>query len=179
MSWLNIFRRRAQPAPAPTPTPPAPATAPLRQPTGQARGERNNNWGNIDWNSANNWLGQVGIEEPPRNGGRARFARFATPEHGIRALVRLLMTYQDRHNLRTIRGMIDRWAPPVENNTGAYVQFVAQRVGVDADAPVDLHDWSTMTKLAKAVVAKELGYLPADADAVIAAGLAMAGLRKD
>jgi hypothetical protein len=54
------------------------------------RGERNNNPGNIDWNAANNWQGQLSLElehVPPR------FARFDCAENGIRALARILLHY--------------------------------------------------------------------------------------
>ena len=32
---------------------------------------------------------------------------------------------------------ISRWAPPVENNTDAYIKDVAQRLGVDPDHVLD------------------------------------------
>ena len=34
--------------------------------------------------------------------------------------------------------MMNRWAPPNENNTTNYANFVAQRMGVDPDAEIDL-----------------------------------------
>jgi hypothetical protein len=138
----RLFRRR-QPAPTIKPNlnvpPPAAdtlgsATLPVVR-AGAARGERNRNWGNIDFSRQNPWVGQVGIEP---TGNPPRFAVFATPEHGIRAMYRLLNNYQKNHGLRTIKGMVDRWAPSNENNTGAYVSFVASRAGYPADAHVDL-----------------------------------------
>jgi hypothetical protein len=54
-------------------------------------------------------------------------------------LARTLITYQDKHGLRSIRQIISRWAPPVENNTNAYVRAVAADTGLDADQPLDLH----------------------------------------
>ena len=48
------------------------------------------------------------------------FFRFAAPEWGIRAIAAILRTYQIKHNLKTVSQLIHRWAPPVENDTGAY-----------------------------------------------------------
>ena len=88
------------------------------------RGYRNRNPGNIEHVPANKWQG---LAEPPSDG---RFCRFTTHEFGIRALAALLVTYQDRHKLRTPRAIIERWAPKVENDTAAYVAVVARRLGV-------------------------------------------------
>jgi hypothetical protein len=142
------------------------------------RGMRNHNWGNIDWVETNKWQGQVGIEAPPLDGGPARFARFSTPEFGVRALAMLLITYQDRHNLRTIRGIISRWAPGNENPTAAYIAFVARRTGFDPDQELDLHSYATMRPLAEAIVRKELGLAPPNMARVLDEGLRMAGIRR-
>lgn len=137
-----------------------------------SRGYRNKNPGNIDWNPRNRWQGQVGIEI---TGSPPRFAVFEAHEYGIRALAALLTTYQDRHGLRSVRGIINRWAPPVENVTSAYVAAVARAVGVSPDEPVDLHDFETMRDMVAAIIAHELGGNPYDA-ATIDRGLRLAGL---
>ena len=125
------------------------------------RGVRNNNPGNIDYNPRNRWQGQVGLEAAPLNGGRPRFAVFQTHEYGIRALAALLTVYQDRHDLRTVQGIINRWAPPADNNnTGAYVRAVASKVGVAPDARVDLHTYEHLRPLVEAIIAHELGGNP-------------------
>ena len=69
-----------------------------------ARGYRNRNPGNIEHVPANKWLG---LADPPSDG---RFCRFHSHQHGIRALALLLQSYQDRHGLRTVRGIVARWA---------------------------------------------------------------------
>jgi len=81
------------------------------------RGIRNNNPGNIRRNG-DPWQGLAETQ------GDKEFFTFATPVYGIRALARTLITYQDRHGLRTIRQIISRWAPPVENDTESYVKAV-------------------------------------------------------
>lgn len=139
-----------------------------------SRGYRNRNPGNIDWNERNKWQGQVG-KEP---GGNGRFAVFESHEYGIRALAMLLITYQDRYALRTVRGLINRWAPPNENSTDAYVAGVARMVGVDPDTQqVDLHSYAHLRPMVVAIITHELGGQPY-ADALIDEGLRRAGVVK-
>ena len=91
----------------------------------EPRGLRNNNPLNIDFNPANKWQGLD--RDQPSDG---RFCRFVSMAYGIRAAAALLVSYQDRYGLNTVRGIIGRWAPPVENDTNAYANTVARRVGV-------------------------------------------------
>jgi len=129
---------------------------------------RNNNPGNIEYNPANDWQGQEG----PGEGGR--FVRFRTRQHGWRALARLLMTYAERHNLRTVRGIIGRWAPPGENATEAYIQRVARDLGVAPEDPIRVQDWRTMRALCWAIAMHEGGNWPWPEDE-LDEGLRMAG----
>jgi len=62
------------------------------------RGIRNQNPGNIDYNSRNDWQGQIG-KEP---GGR--FAIFDTPENGIRALGKLLLNCRSKNAIPSVGG---------------------------------------------------------------------------
>lgn len=131
------------------------------------RGIRNNNPGNIRLGTA--WDGMT----PTQTDGS--FCQFVDAEHGIRALAKVLITYQDQHNLHTVRGMINRWAPPVENNTSAYVSFVSERMGVTPDAVVNIHNLATAHAMTVAIIAQEnAGYsYPA---ATVDAGLKLAGV---
>lgn len=133
------------------------------------RGVRNNNPGNIDRN-ATKWQGMKEDQS-----GDSRFIVFKTPQYGIRALARTLMTYQNKHGLKTIKGIINRWAPPVENDTQSYVNAVAKKVGVSPTATIDVDDVTIMKPLVVAIIAHEnAGY--AYADTVIDEGLHMAGV---
>lgn len=143
----------------------------------QARGYRNKNPGNIDYNERNDWRGQIGIEPPPLNGGRPRFAVFDCHENGIRAIARLLQSYQTKHKLHTIAGIINRWAPPNENVTGAYVNFVAQRVGIGPDEQVDVYKWNIARPMVEAIIRKELGGNPYTPE-VIDEGVQRAGVMR-
>jgi hypothetical protein len=141
----------------------------------QSRGYRNNNPGNIDWNARNKWQGQTGIET---TGSPPRFATFQSAEYGIRALAVLLTTYQDRHNLRTIREIIKRWAPGNENNTDAYVSAVGRAMGVPTEVQkLDMHTYADLRPLVEAIITHELGGQPYPA-AVIDEGLRLAGVPK-
>lgn len=126
-----------------------------------ARGIRNFNPGNLDFNTAafkrDPWRGELGIEYHPD----ARFTTFDTAEHGIRALCKILLTYQRKYNLRTVPGMINRWAPPVENDTGSYVRHVCADLGVKLDQEVRLvDDPEVLAGLAKAIIQHENGSQP-------------------
>lgn len=138
----------------------------------QTRGYRNKNPGNIDWNAQNKWQGQVGREP---TGNPPRFAVFDKHENGIRALAVLLTTYQDRHGLRTIRGIISRWAPGNENNTDAYVAHVARLTGRAPGDTLDLHTFEDLRPLVAAIITHELGGQPYS-DAQLDAGLRLAGV---
>lgn len=115
------------------------------------RGVRNNNPGNIDYNRANKWQGQM----PPNDALEKRFARFDSPENGIRALGKLLQTYQNKYCLDTVKKIINRWAPPVENDSGAYVRAVAQKIGVLPDQVITLKDPRTLSLLIQAIIHHE------------------------
>jgi hypothetical protein len=138
-----------------------------------SRGYRNCNPGNIDYNPANKWQGQLGIETGVP---KPRFARFAAHEYGIRAITALLVNYQDKHGIQTIRGIINRWAPPSENDTGAYVNAVAAKVKVGPDQTIDLHKYVFMRPLVEAIIRHELGGNPYEGTTTIDDGMRLAGI---
>lgn len=115
------------------------------------RGIRNNNPGNIDRN-ATSWQGMADDQSSD-----PRFVVFADPIWGIRALARVLITYQDHHDLHTVAGIINRWAPPVENDTGAYARAVARALGVEVDDPIDVHQYRHLEPLVQAIIRHENG----------------------
>lgn len=129
------------------------------------RGLRNNNPGNI-MKGGDNWQGEVQGNDP-------RYATFATPEAGIRAMGKTLLTYQEKHGLNSVEAIIARWAPATENNTAAYVATVAKEMGVKPDAALNLRDGDTLAKLTRAMIRVENGNQPYS-DQQIATGLAAA-----
>lgn len=122
----------------------------------QSRGIRNNNPGNIDYNKANDWKGQLPFDQALEK----RFCRFQSAEYGIRALMSLLGTYQRKYKLKTVDALINRWAPTNENNTSAYVNGVAKELGVSPMDEVSVSDKKTAIALAKAIVRHENGTQP-------------------
>ena len=134
--------------------------------TATTRGIRNNNPGNVrkgtDWN---------GLDP---SGTDADFCVFVSPQYGIRVIAKLLFAYQDFHDLNTIHGLIDRWAPPSENDTGAYAQFGAERANWGVDTHLSLH---TMPELLKGMVVAIIAYENggyAYPDGVVSSGIQMA-----
>lgn len=82
---------------------------------------------------------------------------FEAPEWGVRAIVRVLRSYRDRHGLSTVRAIIARWAPPAENRTDLYVGFVCDRLGVGPDETVDIDRPEVLRTLVRAIIQKECG----------------------
>ncbi|WP_025153602.1 structural protein [Morganella morganii] len=124
--------------------------------TKPARGERNNNPGNIDYNPRNPWQGQL----PHDPAIESRFCRFRSPEHGIRAIYKLLQTYQTKYGLNSVKAIINKYAPPNENNTGNYINRAAADIGIGINDHLNTKDKKTGIALATAIVGVELGYQP-------------------
>jgi len=115
------------------------------------RSQRNNNPGNV---RSGEWEGKIGID----NADGGPFVIFATPEHGVRSMVKILYNYQSMHGIRTIREIINRWAPSEENDTEDYINFISKETGINPDQPLDLrNDSETMRKIINAMIRKEGG----------------------
>ena len=129
--------------------------------TSLPRGYRNNNPLNIRKNASNAWKGKVVPGTDPL------FEQFITMAYGYRAALRLLRNYiNDGHN--TIRKIINKWAPPKENNTSSYVSHVAGRTGIGADTIIDRNDQQKLCKIAYAMAWSENGQPPASMDDIYA-----------
>lgn len=100
------------------------------------RGIRNNNPLNIEFNASNQWDGQTGTD--------GRFATFTTPFYGIRAAARLLKNYGKLYQATTVRAIVARWAPAVENNVEAYVNSVVKRSGLFPDMHLTETDYPAL-----------------------------------
>lgn len=101
--------------------------APTNQDKDLTIGQKNNNPTNIR-PSTNKWKGEV-------SGAKGNFVKFDTVENGYRAAIKLLWTYWDKHDCKTIRKIINRWAPAgVDNNhTTNYINFVSKDSGISPD----------------------------------------------
>ena len=122
-----------------------------------SRGLENRNPGNIR-RAPVHYKGEVRPSRDPD------FKEFESLAWGYRAIFVLLDTYRARYGIDTLRGMISRWAPPSENDTGAYLRTVVRRSGVDPYAEIDTRDGPTMTRIAAAMARVENGVEPDEAE---------------
>lgn len=85
------------------------------------------------------------------------FAKYTDEESGWWAARRQLSTYYTRDKLDTISDIINKWAPPSENDTNSYVAQISKAMGVGANDKLDLSDPSVMAKLSS-YMARHEGY---------------------
>jgi hypothetical protein len=114
-------------------------------------GVRLNNPGNIR-HSHDKWHGEARLQD------NKKFVRFLTPQAGIRAMMKILITYEDVYRITTISSIIMRWAPPAENNTQAYIDDVSIRMGFPPNMMLNIHDPDTLISLSQAIVMHENGH---------------------
>lgn len=78
--------------------------------------------------------------QPGYAGARGGFAVFDTPEAGVAAQERLLSSAYIGKGFNTINKIVNRYAPPGPENSGAsvsnYKSYIAQRTGLDINAPI-------------------------------------------
>jgi len=118
-----------------------------------ARGIRNNNPGNIK-KTETKWQGLAETQTD------TKFFVFKSPIYGIRALARTLITYQVKHGLCTIRQIVGRWAPALENDTVVYIKAVSEETGFAPDVALDMHKYEHLKALATAIIRFENGQQP-------------------
>lgn len=111
------------------------------------RGIRNNNPGNIRV-SKDQWEGMTGDD--------GAFVTFDSPESGVRALGKNLLSY-GRQGYDSIEKIINRWAPPNENDTQAYIDSVVAATGIPATQSLDLSNPDTLSSLTQAISFHETG----------------------
>ena len=125
------------------------------------RGYRNNNPLNMRHDN-DRWQGEV---VPSQDGA---FKQFETMAWGYRAAFKLLHNYQKNNGCRILSDFINRWAPPSENNTSAYVSTVAKRAGLSDVSEIDTLKGDTMRAVVSAMSYGENGIEAKEAD--VAAG---------
>lgn len=128
------------------------------------RGVRNNNPGNIKHSVKNPWRGLVGFD--------GVFCVFDSPENGIRAMARVLMSYRAR-GIFTLEGIIYEWSPPDlggdNNPTESYLDFVARKTGIAVKSSVYESDYPAVIA---AIIAFENGHYAYSEDVVRAGVMA-------
>lgn len=95
------------------------------------RGIRNNNPANLVKTSID-WQGESDVQLD------SNFEVFTNMYYGVRAAAKDIKgdIFADGNN--TIRKLIYDYAPPHENNTEAYIQFVQTKSGIDQNEPLKL-----------------------------------------
>lgn len=114
------------------------------------RGIRNNNPLNIRINDEK-FRGEV-IPSADKS-----FKQFTSMAYGYRAAFRMIRTYYNKRGLKTIREIINRWAPPIENHTDIYVNTVSKYAGYPADEIIDLNDEPLFKKIIAGMHIQENG----------------------
>ncbi|MFY3647720.1 phage tail tape measure protein [Achromobacter xylosoxidans] len=137
---------------------------------GDPRGIRNNNPGNLVY------VGQTGASKE----ANGRFATFASAQEGLNALAAQLRRYGQR-GLNSIQSIVNTYAPASENNTGAYANYLAQKMGIDTDTQFDVNsDPAALAALIRGIVEYENGRNPYSNDMINqAAGMAPVNLTQN
>lgn len=130
----------------------------------KARGIRNNNPMNIEYNHANDWQGQTGSD--------GRFATFSKAVFGIRAAAKLIANYYNKYGLTTVYQIINRWAPSNENDTNNYANFVAKKMGIGVNDKITL---AQLPQMLSAMIKMECGVQPYS-QTLIKKAVSMAGV---
>lgn len=118
------------------------------------RGYRNNNPLNIRISTGKKWLGEI------RPSQDYAFMQFESMAHGYRAAFKLLDNYRKLHGCVTLADYINRWAPPVENDTRSYINAVTRRSGVADVSTIDTTNSHQMKKIVAAMSFVENGIEP-------------------
>ena len=96
------------------------------------------------------------IGESGADGG---YATFGSDDEGLRAIQRLLMTYGDKYDIKTLRQLANRYAPPSDNNpTGNYIDFLSDKTGIGPDDEINLAE--SGSSIIPAIVGFEQGQQP-------------------
>ena len=100
------------------------------------RGVRNNNPLNL--RAGQRWQGLRAKQTD------TAFCQFVSPEYGARAAIRVFRTYRKRYNRKTVKAIIERWAPPNENDTEGYIAPVCRVTGSKPSKIVSEKDYPAL-----------------------------------
>ncbi len=109
---------------------------------------QNNPYNLRDYNQ--DWDGQVGATQG--------FVDFDDLSSGVRAADKLLANYPDLKGISTLRELIATFAPPNENDTENYIEFVSETIGIPPDQPIDLDDPNVRDSVLGAMGQMESGF---------------------
>ena len=75
----------------------------------------------------------------------------------VRAMFHLFNNYKKLHQCDTLRKLINRWAPPTENQTDRYVAFVAHYAKISPDKTIDTTNPDVMIPVVRSMIKMENG----------------------
>lgn len=130
------------------------------------RGVRNNNPLNIR-RGKTPWVGEVQYIErvaTDKSGNECKtreydrsFCQFSELKYGWRAAFYILRKYIEKYQCNTIEKIINRWAPPSENNTVNYIALVCRYAGIKRNEVVDFSDYVLMRSIVEGMCVAENG----------------------
>ena len=91
-------------------------------------------------------------------------------------MAKILLNYQKKYGLKTIKQIILRWAPPNENDTQSYIKSVSLAVSVDPEEEISLNNKNIMMSLIKAIIKHENGEQPYSEEQILN-GINLAGVK--
>lgn len=87
---------------------------------------------------------------------RGKLAQYPDMQSGIAAMDQNLASYAGK-GVSTLSDVISKWAPPNENNTGAYIKDVSTRLGISPNQKVDLTNPAQRLAISSAIMLHENG----------------------
>jgi len=111
---------------------------------------RNNNPFNIRYSSRRDWVGKT---EPCNRG----FETFSRLDYGIKAGFELLQIYHSSWGLKTIESIIYRYAPPHENDTDYYVNYLARMLNYPRNKIIPIENRDFVIDLTYYLIRMETG----------------------
>lgn len=118
-------------------------------PSGATRGIRNNNPGNLIYNSFTRGMGATGADDQG-------FAIFPTPQAGLNAIAANLRSY-GRKGINTASEIAHRWST---TDQAAYTKRLAAALGVDPNKPLNMSDPNVINVLRNGIIMQENGRNP-------------------
>lgn len=116
------------------------------------RGVRNNNPLNIRKNQYL-WAGEV----PREQATDKDFKQFFDVKHGWKGAYNLLRASYIAKGQNTIETIVNKWAPPNENNTIVYIQRVEATTGINRKSIINKDDKPKIAKILAAMATVETG----------------------
>lgn len=118
------------------------------------RGIRNNNPLNIRKGCC--WRGERSVQID------REFEEFESLEFGIRAAIKLICNHingsvSSHRPCTNLAQLINAWAPPIENNTGAYIKAVEGMTGINRYQRIYANNREMVSRIVQAMAKVETG----------------------